>query len=53
MPMILALACVSAVPAAVQPAAPEAVLPQLTRMNLTVTVDYDAERVVGTSTLTL
>ncbi len=53
MPMILALACVSAVPAAVQPAAPEAVLPQLTRMNLTVSVDYDAERVVGTSTLTL
>ncbi|MGW8281676.1 MAG: hypothetical protein ACWGON_00130, partial [Gemmatimonadota bacterium] len=52
-PMILALACGAAVPAAAQPTATGAVLPQLTRMNLTVSVDYEAERVVGTSTLTL
>ncbi len=52
-PMILTLACVTAVPAPAQTASPEGVLPRLTRMELTVAVDYDAERLVGTSTLTL
>lgn len=53
LPVILTLYCLTAVPAIAQSASPEILLPQLAHMELAVEVNYDAERLSGTSTLTL
>jgi hypothetical protein len=51
--LALILAGVMATPAVAQQAPSEVVLPQLTRMELVLELDYEAERIVGTATLTL
>jgi hypothetical protein len=51
--LALILAGVMVPPAVAQQAPSEVVLPQLTRMKLAVELDYDAERIAGTATLTL
>jgi aminopeptidase N len=51
--LALILAGVMVTPAVAQQAPSEEVLPQLTRMELAVELDYEAERIAGTATLTL